>query len=245
MRTKPLSIHCIQHVSYETPGIISEWVRENGHRMTFTRLFMNEGFPEASPVDLLIILGGPMGTYEENEYSWLAVEKKFVRDCIDQQKAVLGICLGAQLVAECLGATVTKGPEPETGFWPVTVTEEAKSFGFLQNAEEFFPFHAHNDTFDLPKGAKLLASSEAYKNQAFAYGQKIFGMQFHLECTPPWISDLYRNSPPPLAGRFVQSPADVEKNLYRLAKNQRILYDVLDHLAAVSLSEDLLISGSL
>jgi len=101
-----LRIHYLQHVSFEGLGSIAEWVTSNGHELTSTQFFINSYLPEPADIDWLIIMGGPMGVYDEDKYEWLTAEKQFIKKAIDAGKTVIGICLGAQLIAKVLGAKV-------------------------------------------------------------------------------------------------------------------------------------------
>ena len=152
-------------------------------------------------------MGGPMNVYEEQTYPWLAREKDLIKDAIDAHKIVLGICLGAQLIASVLGAAVTKNHEQEIGWFPCTLTDEGRRCPlFAQFPRRFDALHWHGDTFELPDGALLIASSEACTDQAFVYKEKVIGLQFHLESTARSIDRLIANCGNELAGgRYIQS----------------------------------------
>jgi len=134
-----------------------------------------------------------MGVHDEREYSWLSDEKSLIRAAIINGKTVIGVCLGAQLIADALGAKVYPGPEKEIGWLPVEFTEQARQpgvFPFLP--ERLTVFQWHSDTFDLPQGAVHLARSDAVENQAFLYGKRTLALQFHLEATPDGVIELAR-----------------------------------------------------
>jgi GMP synthase-like glutamine amidotransferase len=179
-----MNIHWIQHVPFEGLGCIAPWLIERGYALTCTRLWADDSFPEIGSVNGLIVMGGPMGVYDEDQFSWLAAEKAFIREAIDQQKPVLGICLGAQLIAEGLGSGVWKNRQKEIGFFPL------RGDGVIFPAE-FSAFHWHGDTFGIPDGAVRLASSAATENQAFIYKNNVLGLQFHLETTQESLQSLY------------------------------------------------------
>lgn len=189
-----MRIHYLQHVPFENPGIILNWSATNQHQVTCTRLYEDHSFPELKEFDWLIIMGGPMNIYEEDEYSWLKEEKQFIQSAIKDNKLMIGLCLGAQLIADVIGGRVIKNPCKEIGWFPVTFTKEAQNlpqFSFLP--EQPVVFEWHGDTFvDLPKETTHLAYNEACRNQAFAYGSRIFGFQFHMENTWEIISDLMK-----------------------------------------------------
>jgi len=179
-----MNIHWLQHVPFEGLGSIDEWVKDRGHHLSCTRLFQGELFPEQEVFDLLIVMGGPMGIYDDSQYPWLQKEKDFIKRTIQADKPVLGICLGAQLIADVLGVRVVANEEKEIGWFPVT--REQSVSGELESIlpEKQTVFHWHGDTFNCPDGSQRLYTSEACENQAFIYGDKVLGLQFHLETTP-------------------------------------------------------------
>jgi GMP synthase-like glutamine amidotransferase len=185
--------------------------------------------------DWLVVMGGPMGVYDELQYPWLAAEKNFIRKSIDAGKAMIGICLGAQLIAEILGAKVFKNQYKEIGWFPVELTPAAagsKVFNFLP--DRFVAFHWHGDTFTLPKGAAHLARSKGCENQAFLYKDRVLGLQFHLESTPQSVKDLAENCENEVApDEYIQSIEDILSA--SPAQYQRIneaMFGILDRLSA-------------
>ena len=181
-----MKIHWLQHVSFEGLGCIDPWLAENGHEVACIRLWNGDAFPNPGNVDGLIVMGGPMGIYDDEQYPWIAAEKAFIKNVIAQDKPVLGICLGAQLIADVLGAGVRPGQHQEIGFYPLT--GDGTFF-----PEKFSAFHWHGDTFGIPDGAVHLASSEACENQAFVYNDNVLALQFHLETTVESLLALYEN----------------------------------------------------
>jgi len=175
--------HYLQHVSFEGLGSIDPWLRATGYEITNTRFFESTKLPNPSEVDLLIVLGGPMSVNDEDEFPWLVQEKRFIRTSILSGKSVLGICLGAQLIASAIGARVYQNHVREIGWFPVqgVPSGDDSTFHFPLSAEVF---HWHGETFDLPPGAIHLARSDGCENQAFQLGQSVIGLQFHLETTP-------------------------------------------------------------
>jgi len=165
--------HVLQHVSFETPGILADEIRRRGHLLRTTALYDRELLPDLAEFDALIVMGGPMSIHDEAEFGWLVAEKELIRAAITAGKKVLGICLGAQLIAAVSGARVYQNLVKEIGFWPVR---------WADGTEEIV-LHWHGETFDLPDGAKLLASTEACVNQAFSLGDRVLGIQFHPEVT--------------------------------------------------------------
>lgn len=180
-----MRIHYLQHIAMENPGSILTWADEKGHSLTHTRFYENEPLPGQQDFDLLVVMGGPMNIYEEDKYPWLAVEKAFIRQSIEAGKAVLGICLGSQLIADVIGGKVTTNSQPEIGWFPIRWSDEALENPLMSSfPKESLVFHWHFDTFSvLPPEAKVLAESAACKHQAYVYKDRVFGFQFHLENT--------------------------------------------------------------
>lgn len=182
----------------------------------------------------MVILGGPMSAYDP--LPWLEEEKRFIDGAIREGKKVLGICLGAQLIADVLGAKVYPGPEKEIGWFPVTLSEAAQeSRLFAEVPHEIIPLHWHGDTFDLPKGASRLASSELTPNQAFSLGTTVLALQFHLEMRRKDAEAIVENCGHELkSSQFVQeahqilgeTPAQREADFLR---NERLCERVLEN----------------
>ncbi|MCK5862638.1 MAG: gamma-glutamyl-gamma-aminobutyrate hydrolase family protein, partial [Candidatus Hydrogenedentes bacterium] len=175
--------HYLQHVPFEGLGSIESRLHSSGYEISSTQLFESPEFPALEEIDLLLVMGGPMSVNDEEIYPWLSQEKEFIRRAIDMKKPVLGVCLGAQLIANVLGARVYQNSEKEIGWWPVHGTPVPSS-SLFQFPASIQAFHWHGETFNLPAGATLLASSTACKNQAFQIGTSVIGLQFHLETTP-------------------------------------------------------------
>jgi GMP synthase (glutamine-hydrolysing) len=179
-----MNIHCLRHVPFEGLGSIEKWALRNHHRLTVTRFHEKDPLPEIGSMDWLIVMGGPMNIYEEARYPWLSKEKDFLRRAVERGKTMLGICLGAQLIADALGAKVHAGRQKEIGWFPIRKTSEAeRSSLFRDFPSEMNVFHWHGDTFSLPSGGVRLAESAACRNQAFIYEERVIGLQFHLEVT--------------------------------------------------------------
>jgi GMP synthase (glutamine-hydrolysing) len=189
-----MKIHCLQHVPFEGPAAVGRWAESRGHLLTATRFFEDGSLPRMKDFDRLVVMGGPMNIYEEDCYPWLTREKRFIGEAVTAGKTVVGVCLGAQLIAGVLGAKVRRNRHKEIGWFPVEWTEQARQsavFGFLP--ERLDAFHWHGDTFDLPVGALHLARSEACENQAFLYDSRVLGLQFHLESTAESVRFLTEN----------------------------------------------------
>jgi GMP synthase-like glutamine amidotransferase/predicted DCC family thiol-disulfide oxidoreductase YuxK len=184
----PLRLHVFQHVPFEGLGSLEPGFRAAGAAIAYTRFFAGEKPPAPDAFDMLVVLGGPMGVYDEEAFPWLLEEKRALRAALDAGRPVLGLCLGAQLLSEVLGGTVTKNKHREIGWWPV---EKLPGLGAHPLArcfpDAFTTFHWHGDTFSLPPGATALFRSEGCENQGFAWGDRVVGLQFHPEVTPEAI----------------------------------------------------------
>jgi len=226
-----MKIHYFQHVSFEGPAGIRLWAEQSGHEMVGTRLFKEEPLPDIETTEALIIMGGPMSVHDENRYLWLQREKAFIRECIVQEKKVLGICLGAQLIADVLRAKVIPMMQKEIGWFPLRWTDEAINNPiFNEMTRQQTVLHWHGDRFDIPKGARHLASSEACDTQAFLYQDHVLGLQFHLEMTRQGLSDLIANSKRELessGSSWVQKPEKM-LNKGHFQENQSILNKLLN-----------------
>lgn len=231
-----MHIHFLQHVPFEGLASIRGWIERGGHTVGCTRLYAGDGLPRPESVDLLIVMGGPMGVHDVADYPWLAAEKAFLRAVIDAGRRVLGICLGAQLIADVLGAHVYPNGQKEIGWFPVTRAKgaEATPLGRLLPAE-FIAFHWHGDTFDLPPGAVQLAASAVCRNQAFAVGGRILGLQFHLETTPESARELIEHAGDELVdGPTIQTADDMLAGGARFDDLNRLMSVLLDGLAGTA-----------
>lgn len=227
-----MRIHYLQHVPFESLERISDWVLKKGYKLTGTLLYESTHLPLQSEFDMLIILGGPMGVYDEERFPWLVHEKAFIKETIRQQKLVFGICLGAQLVAEALGGKVIRNKYKEIGWHPVKMTKDSQnSVFFKQFPQKYVPFHWHGDTFELPDEVKTVAISLGCVNQAFEYSGHVIGLQFHLESSNDSIKKLIKycsNEIEP--GRYVQHPDQMMDQMSLLAQSNTILVHLLDTL---------------
>lgn len=176
-------IHWIQHVHFEGLGSMETWFNDQGHNLFCTRLWAGDTLPVHDSFDALIVMGGPMGIYDHDEYPWLIDEKKFLSQVVERGIPTLGICLGAQLLADVLGTKVSANPDKEIGWFPVTRSENVPDFLESVLPEEMTVFHWHGDTFGIPDNAVSLYSSKACDHQAFLYKNHVLGLQFHLETT--------------------------------------------------------------
>lgn len=206
-----MRIHYLQHVPFEGLASIEQWAIKKNHILSVTKFYNGDALPSVDDFDWLIVMGGPMNIYEHNKYPWLTEEKHFIEEAIKSNKVVIGICLGSQLIADVLGSKVYKGQEKEIGWHPIQVTKEAQeSAVFASLPESFNVFHWHGDTFDLPPGAVRLAYSEVCANQAFIYGERVLGLQFHLESTKDSVREIIENcTSEVVAGKYIQKPQEM------------------------------------
>ena len=196
--SSPLNVVVFQHVSFEGPAAIETWFTSRGHRVTINRRWLGDTIPDLAMIDALVVMGGPMSANDTRRCRWIEPEILAICEAVEAGVPVLGICLGAQLIARALGASVYPGREKEIGWWPVEFDVRGASpqwSGFLQTLPaRATVMHWHGETFDLPEGATRLASSPACANQGFLLGSHVAALQFHLEGTTESTVNLTRMS---------------------------------------------------
>ncbi len=229
-----MNVHYFQHVPFEGPGYILTWLQEQGHNISATHFFETPyAFPRLSEIDVLIVMGGPMSVYDDHLYPWLQEEKAFIEDAIRDGKKVLGICLGAQLAALCLGAYVPTALRKEIGWYPVHPTEEAgKAAPGICKLLEQQPvvFHWHGDKFDIPYGGYELAYSEANSNQGFVYNRHVLGLQFHAEMTAEGIDlMLQQGSRELMPGAYIQDAATIRAGTGHIEAGHQLMGRILEY----------------
>ncbi len=228
-----LRIVSVEHFRADGPGKILGWIESRGHSLQ--RVFLDAGhpLPALEDFDFLIVMGGPMNIYQHEEHPWLVEEKAFIRAAVDAGKPILGVCLGGQLLADVLGGKVTRNRERELGWWPVHFT--SRPGPFAEFPEHLMAFHWHGDTFSIPPGAQDLASSEACNTQAFLYGDRLVGLQFHIEVWNVESHELMQACPDDLRpARYVQTPAQILAPPPETIALEPSLFSLLDALAAVA-----------
>jgi len=201
--------HYLQHVPFEGPGSIETWLKAAEYEISSTKFFSSEELPELDDIDMLVVMGGPMSVNDEQDYPSLVEEKKFINRIIQAGKPTLGVCLGAQLIANSLGSDVFPNSAKEIGWFPVRATnsDNDRLFHF---PEEIDVFHWHGETFCLPSGAALIATSNGCTNQAFQIGSSVIGLQFHLETTPGSLQAIVENCRDELVeGQYIQTAEEM------------------------------------
>ncbi|MDN5514935.1 MAG: gamma-glutamyl-gamma-aminobutyrate hydrolase family protein [Pseudomonas sp.] len=226
-----MHVQVLQHVPFEGVGSMAEWFQARGAAVHYTRFFEADArLPDPASCDLIVAMGGPMSVNDEAELPWLIEEKAFLRQAIEQGIPVLGICLGAQLIASALGARVQPNAQAEIGWFPVWRAESVGE-GYFVFPDRVELLHWHGETSDLPEGARLLASSEACRHQAFQLGQRVIGLQCHPEMTPAIMADLLHQCADELKpGPWVQTPIQLAAEAQRYQPGHALMAQVLDYL---------------
>jgi GMP synthase-like glutamine amidotransferase len=226
-----MRIHSIEHEPFEGLANIEVWAKNRGHSISRTLLFNNEELPDMSDFDWLVVMGGSMNIYEEEKYPWLREEKNFIAEAIANKKIVLGICLGSQLIADVLGGRVSKNRYKEIGWFPVSLTTDARdSPVFSTLPGKFIVFHWHGDAFIIPPGAARIAESEGCANQAFEYG-RVIGLQFHLEYSVESINLMFQNCSNEIVdGKYIQKSDEIVSHISNVHKVKEILNMLLDNI---------------
>lgn len=233
-----MHIHFIIHEHFEGPGAYLTWARLNNHKITMTKLYEGETLPTAiDSIDLLIVLGGPQHprtTTIDCPYFDAQAETQLIRQCVDQGKAVIGVCLGAQLIGEALGQQFSHSPEKEIGVWPITLSPyEKENNKFKHFKDKLAVGHWHNDMPGITTDAKIIAHSEGCPRQIVEYTNLVYGFQCHMEFTPELIELLITNDRDNIVKnrdkRFIQSPEQLRVQNY--TQMNEALYTFLDQLA--------------
>ncbi|EGT5710577.1 glutamine amidotransferase [Cronobacter dublinensis subsp. dublinensis] len=232
-----MRVHFIVHEHFEAPGAFETWARIRGHEITFSRVYEGQKLPDdVQDIDLLVVMGGPQDpsvTPDECPHFDSGAEQALIATAVRLNKAVIGVCLGAQLIGEALGARFAHSPEKEIGKFPIFMTEEGKQnplFSHFGNTLDVG--HWHNDMPGLTCEAQIIAWSEGCPRQIVAYSERVYGFQCHMELTRSVVELLIAHSDSDLsraAGyRFVQSPETLRSHDY--SEMNRALFSFLDKL---------------
>lgn len=215
-----LRIHALYHVDFEELSYIKQWADRQGHSIAVTRFYKNDPLPAQDSFDWLIIMGGPMGIHDETDFQWLADEKAFIQQSIEEGKTVVGVCLGAQLIADSLGANVAPSGIKEVGWLPIQLTKQGLAHPLLKELpkDEFTVFHWHGDGFECPEGATPIATSQVWANQGFIYqtskhkalGTWVLGWQCHFEVTKKSMVDMVAHRQPYIQEAMIEHPDSVQ-----------------------------------
>jgi GMP synthase-like glutamine amidotransferase len=223
-----MSVLIVKNITSEGPGTIEDFLKEKGIEYSivdFSGCTASEAdVPDVRNFSHLVIMGGPMAVYDSAGAPFLHFEVAMIRAFILSKKPVLGICLGAQMIAHALNADVYSGDTQEVGWDRVEITKEGlddPAFSTLAINNEPFAevFQWHGDTFNLPKKAVRMASSGIYQNQAFRYGEKIYGLQFHIEVTPDMIREWFKNEKDVDADKMVEHSQKIFTDYRKRAMN--------------------------
>ncbi len=228
-----MRFQCLQHVPFEGPGIIADWMSRQGHVLEEVRLYAGEHPRNPAELDGAVIMGGPMNVYQESRYPWLQMEKSFLDSMLHSGKYLIGICLGAQLLANVLGAEVYPNSKKEIGWFPINKTQTALQHPLLRDIPDTITvYHWHGDTFDLPEHAIHLFENNVCSHQGFLFGNRVIGLQCHLEITPAGVRSITTHCEEELhaneGNEYIQS-ADImmEENRFYNSMHQ-VLESLLD-----------------
>jgi len=231
----------LQHDPLDGPGTLLDWAESRGHTVSQCLICEAAPLPPIDSFDLLVSLGGPMGAYETEKHPWLEIEKQYVQDAFASGKKILGLCLGTQLIAEALGGRAFRHTCKEFGWQLIEPTPEGREW-FEQDHEKamfhrleadekgsFLAFQWHGDTYTLPPRAVQLARNTACEQQAFAIGNQVLGLQFHLEWSEAMMREALSEpgvAPPPSAS--VQTPDEIMSDPSLFETSQKRFFSLMD-----------------
>ncbi len=233
-----IRIHFVVHEYFEAPGAYEDWANARGYQTTFSRVYLGDKLPDSvEGIDFLIVMGGPQSpatTTTDCAHFDAAAEKQLIVKAIASDKVVIGVCLGAQLIGEALGAAFEHSPEKEIGKYPIMLTAEGlKNDKFTHFGERLEVGHWHNDMPGLTQDAKIIAYSEGCPRQIIEYQSLVYAFQCHMELTTEVVELLIQNSEKDLSKAdkytFVQTPEILRSHDYSEMNNK--LFVFLDKLA--------------
>ncbi|MBU2102813.1 MAG: type 1 glutamine amidotransferase [Candidatus Omnitrophota bacterium] len=206
----------LKHALTEGPGLLGDFFAQTSWCRHTVELWDKQPLPELSECEAIVTLGGPMNVYETKKLSFLAAEEVFLRDAVTQRIPVLGICLGAQLLAKISGANVMRAPEQEIGWYNVSRTEQGRADALLEGLPDSFEvFQWHADTFTIPPDASLIVTADVCKHQAFRVGHTAWGLQFHPEMTQPMLAEWLTRCPDGYDAQLIMSDYLRKKDSYQ------------------------------
>ncbi|MBI3366739.1 GMP synthase [Candidatus Roizmanbacteria bacterium] len=236
-----MRIHFLMHESFEAPGAIEIWAKNHNHKVFYTHFHQNDKLPgNVEGFDYLIVMGGPQcpsTTETECPHFHAKEEIEFIKKTIAKDKLLLGVCLGAQLIGEALGANFEHSPNREIGVFDLTLTKEAKSDPIFSTFPEKFPVgHWHGDMPGLKSDTKILATSKGCPRQIVRYSPKIYGFQCHFEFTPESMEGMIKNNVQELNHYknwpYIESAEALKKHDFNDMNN--LLYKFLDLMVSVN-----------
>ncbi|HTM64453.1 MAG TPA: GMP synthase [Gammaproteobacteria bacterium] len=229
-----MKILFVTHASFEQPGSIEAWAKRHNHNTSEVRPYLGEFLPVIDDFDMMVLMGGPQSPIEIEKFPYLIDEIELVKQALKQKKRILGVCLGAQLITEALGANTERSPNKEIGMYPVELLADAASdpvFGMFPAS--FDVMHWHSDMPGLADGVVLLAKSEGCTRQIFRYGDRVYGFQCHFELTKELVEAMIKHCNDDLiAGKYVMSPEQLMALDYRAINAQ--MDKLLDYLSSVN-----------
>jgi GMP synthase-like glutamine amidotransferase len=236
-----IQIYSLEHAPHEDPVYITQWLYDRQIILHPVRLYLGDHFPDLNDVGILLIMGGFINIYDEDDFPWLVQEKLFIKAVIDAGKPVLGICLGGQLVSDILGGRVTKASVPEYGWHTTSRVCSAVDRKWISSSQGsgIFPdkievFEWHQDTFSIPPGAVRIYASDLCENQAYVYRDRIIGLQFHPEMDDPTIRDFLVHSSPELREKGIgYLESDIISRIGMCASGHQFIAGIMQYLLEV------------
>lgn len=228
-----MKIAYIIHADFEKPGFIETWAKKNNHKCREYSSYKGESLPQPNEFDFLVVMGGPQSPLSMEKSPYLKNEIDLIKKALAQNKCIIGICLGAQLIGEALGAKTERSPYREIGVFPIMLLDGAKSDPIFSKLPRVFDvMHWHNDMPGLPIGAELIAKSEGCPRQIFRYGDRVYGFQCHFEMTKDLAQGMIANCPDDLINdKYVRNREELLTTDYDSINLK--LEKVLDHLTKV------------
>ncbi|MGM8886301.1 type 1 glutamine amidotransferase [Psychrobacter sp. 1U2] len=238
-----LRIHALFHTDYADLSFIRQWADSHQYPITISRSYDNDELPAPDSFDWLIVMGGPMSVHDEEKHLWLIKEKRLITQTIDAGKTVIGVCLGAQIIAHCLGAKVKPSGVKEIGWLPMQLTQAGQAHPLLQDLpkQSFTVFHWHGEGFDCPKGASIIAETEAWTNQGFVYQTSlhaeldtwVLAWQCHFEVTKESLPKMVSNGNAAIQSGLKEYPKTVQSPDEILALGEKYIDENNERLAAM------------